>query len=223
LFANKVCYSTAWNLRRWCSNLPNSAIHDALPVKAITNITQANPGVVTSAAHGFSNGDIIYLNNIIGMTTLNGTQATVAGVTANTYQLSGVNTSQLTAYISGGVAINQTQTGSQQNVVLTNAEGALGIYTQQVTNLDLWGAQAIQAFVSAMAGSIGMPLTGDKALVNMLFGIANTHILNARAADGNEGLTIQDSTPDWILARGISYNSIGPAFVAPYPPLFAVS
>jgi hypothetical protein len=49
------------------------------PVKAITNITQANPGVVTSAAHGFSNGDIIYLNNIIGMTTLNGTQATVAG------------------------------------------------------------------------------------------------------------------------------------------------
>jgi hypothetical protein len=193
------------------------------PVKAITNITQANPGVVTSASHGFTNGDIVYLFNIIGMTELNGTQATVAGATTNTYQLSGVNTSAYTAYSSGGVAVNQTQTGTQQNVILTDAMGALGVYTQQVTNLDLWGAQAIQAFVSAMAATIGMTLTGDKNLVNMLFGVANKSILDARATDGNEGLTIQNSMPDWIAARGITYNSLGPPYIAPYPPLFAVS
>src|SRR5581483_10258065 len=40
--------------------------------KNITGITQANPGVVTSAAHGYSNGQWLYLQSIGGMTQLNG-------------------------------------------------------------------------------------------------------------------------------------------------------
>ena len=38
----------------------------------ITGITQANPGVVsTSGAHGFSNGDMVWLADIAGMPELN--------------------------------------------------------------------------------------------------------------------------------------------------------
>lgn len=75
--------------------------------KTITGITQANPGVVTSAAHGFSNGDDVYISGVNGMTDVNGRFFRVAGVTANTFQLNDyhglpVSTVGFTAYSSGG-------------------------------------------------------------------------------------------------------------------------
>jgi hypothetical protein len=77
--------------------------------KTITNITQANPGVVTSTAHGYSNGDTIVISGVVGMTQVNGKRFKVANVTANTFQLqnidgNNVNTSSHTAYTSGGIA-----------------------------------------------------------------------------------------------------------------------
>lgn len=70
----------------------------------ITGITQANPGVVTIVGHGWSNGDVVRLQDIVGMDALNGVSATLAGVTANTFQLSGIDTTAFAAYISGGTA-----------------------------------------------------------------------------------------------------------------------
>lgn len=77
--------------------------------KNITGITQANPAVVTSNAHGFSNGQDVYLDGIVGMTELNGRFARVAGATANTFQLTdyqgnNINTTAYAAYSSGGTA-----------------------------------------------------------------------------------------------------------------------
>lgn len=75
--------------------------------KNITAITQANPGVITSNAHGFSNGDDVFTDSITGMIELNGRTFRVAGVTANTFQLNdyqgnAIDTSAYTAYSSGG-------------------------------------------------------------------------------------------------------------------------
>ena len=56
--------------------------------KLIDGITQANPCVVTTAtAHGYSNGDEIYISGIIGMTELNGKYYRVASVTSTTFEL----------------------------------------------------------------------------------------------------------------------------------------
>src|SRR5882724_5954804 len=52
--------------------------------KAITAITQANPGVITSNAHGFSNGDWVFISTVAGMTQLNNNTYIIAGATANT-------------------------------------------------------------------------------------------------------------------------------------------
>ena len=71
---------------------------------AITAITKANPGVVTSASHGFSNGDQIYIVDVSGMIEVNDNVFTVANATDNTFELSGVDTSGYTAYTSGGYA-----------------------------------------------------------------------------------------------------------------------
>lgn len=70
----------------------------------ISGATKANPCVITSVAHGFSNGDRIIITGIVGMTELNNREFTVAGTTTNTFQLSGVNSSAYTTYVSGGTA-----------------------------------------------------------------------------------------------------------------------
>lgn len=70
----------------------------------ITGITQANPAVVTVAGHGYSNGDDVWINDVVGMTELNGRRFTIANVTTNTFELSGVNSTGYTAYSSGGTA-----------------------------------------------------------------------------------------------------------------------
>lgn len=59
----------------------------------ITSITNASPAVVTSTAHGLSNGDIVILKAVEGMTEVNGSTYTVASATANTFALSGVDSS----------------------------------------------------------------------------------------------------------------------------------
>ena len=85
--------------------------------KTITAVTAANPPVVTSASHGFSNGDVIQIDNVggigtdVGMTELNGNRYTVASATTNTFALqtvastpANVDGSAYTAYVTGGKA-----------------------------------------------------------------------------------------------------------------------
>jgi hypothetical protein len=67
----------------------------------ITGITQANPGVVSAAGHDFTNGQIVELSGVVGMTEVNGNEYTVANVVAGV-SFSIVNTTGFTAYVSGG-------------------------------------------------------------------------------------------------------------------------
>ena len=72
--------------------------------KTITAATAANPVVVTSAGHSFSNGDRVYITEIVGMTQLNNREFTVANQTTNTFELSGIDGTGFDAYTSGGKA-----------------------------------------------------------------------------------------------------------------------
>lgn len=68
----------------------------------ITGATQANPVVVTAASHGFSNGDRVIINSVVGMSQLNNREFTVANQTTNTFELSGIDGTGFDAYTSGG-------------------------------------------------------------------------------------------------------------------------
>jgi hypothetical protein len=77
--------------------------------KIITNVTKADPAVVTSNSHGYSNGDEVVITEVVGMTELNGKRFLVAGVTTNTFELTnkeGVTTDStgFTTYVSDGVS-----------------------------------------------------------------------------------------------------------------------
>jgi hypothetical protein len=72
--------------------------------KAITGATAANPVVVTAVAHGYTNGQEVIISGVGGMRQINGRRFIVAGATADTFQLQGVNGLAYSAYTSGGTA-----------------------------------------------------------------------------------------------------------------------
>lgn len=77
--------------------------------KNVSGVTQANPVVVTtSASHGFSTGDEVEIQSVVGMTELNNRRFLVTSTGASTFtltdQLTGaaVDSSTFDAYASGG-------------------------------------------------------------------------------------------------------------------------
>ena len=77
--------------------------------KTITGVTQANPGVITSNSHGFSDGDEIYITGVGGMTQLNDRNYIVDNATTNTFTLTdlfgvAIDTTAFTTFTSGGTA-----------------------------------------------------------------------------------------------------------------------
>lgn len=70
--------------------------------KSISGVTKANPAVITSNGHGFSNGDVVWITGVKGMTQLNDRAFVVANRTANNFQLQGVSSSSYKKYKSGG-------------------------------------------------------------------------------------------------------------------------
>lgn len=86
--------------------LPNGSTMDLASTyavaKTVTAISNANPAVVSSTAHGYSNGDIIELTS--GWTGLNGRLFRVASSTTDSYTLEGIDTSDTTRYAAGAGA-----------------------------------------------------------------------------------------------------------------------
>jgi len=68
----------------------------------VSGASATNPVVITATAHGYANGDEVYLSSLGGMTEVNGKYFTVTSVTANTFALAGVNGLAYTAYTVGG-------------------------------------------------------------------------------------------------------------------------
>jgi hypothetical protein len=105
-------FSTTQTYMLEFSNLKIRVFKDSSTVfegnKTITAITKANPAVVTSNGHGYSNGDEVKIRNVVGMTEVNEKRFLVAGKTTNTFELTNkdgtaINSTGYTTYGSGGI------------------------------------------------------------------------------------------------------------------------
>ena len=94
---------------------------------------------------------------------------------------------------------------SDQRVIWCQQEAAILTYLRQVTDPNVMDPLFIDAWISIVGARLAMALTGDKSLANLAVQMANASIAEARKADGNEGLTVNDQTPDWIRTRGIYF------------------
>lgn len=69
----------------------------------ITGIAQpTNPTQITSVNHGLTDGAVITIENVGGMTQLNGNVYTILVIDANTFSLDGIDNTAYGAYTSGG-------------------------------------------------------------------------------------------------------------------------
>jgi len=93
-----------------------------------------------------------------------------------------------------------------QRTILTNQEFATAAYCRQVTDPNVMDSMFQEAWTNILGAGICMALTGDKGLANSAIAQANRRIEEARKVDGNEGLTINDVTPDWLRVRGIAWT-----------------
>lgn len=91
---------------------------------------------------------------------------------------------------------------NQIKVILTNQPQAIAVYTRYITATSLYDDQFVMAFTNLLASRICIPVSGNMSLGDRADKKALQAINNAAVTDGNEGLTMQDTTPDWIRTRG---------------------
>lgn len=130
----KLEHKTDQWLREEYASVPLSQIESATPaywanvvvglppvnyddrIMRITGATQANPCVITAVAHGFSNGDTVHIDNVVGMTELNENSYVVAGATADTFQLTATNSTAYTEYESGGIVATTADFAKEEDI-----------------------------------------------------------------------------------------------------------
>jgi hypothetical protein len=106
-----------------------------------------------------------------------------------------------------GLSISAATLGPiDRRIILTDQELATLCYLKNVTDPNTMDSLFIDAWSYILGSGLIMALSGDKALANNGVAKANQKIVEARNADGNEGLTVNDVTPDWIRTRGADFS-----------------
>lgn len=168
--------------------------------KTITGITKANPAVVTCNSHGFSNGDTVWISDVVGMTNVNETVFTVANKTANTFELSGVNSSAYSTYVSGGYARKYVSTIS-------------GLWHLEGETVDVCVEGGTHPQVTVASGAI--TLTNPATTVHVGYGYSSDMKmlrLDSGAADGTSiGKTRRTHRVGFMIHRSAGFK-VGPSF-----------
>jgi hypothetical protein len=162
--------------------------------KTITSITKANPAVVTSTAHGFLDGQTVILKDIEGMTEVDGLIFTVANKTANTFELSGIDSTNYSTFTSG-VAHKRVTTISG----LDHLEG------EEVT---VRADGAVQNTKTVDSGAITLDYAAGEVVVGLNY---TTTIRTSNLETGSNGGVHQTNSQRWSNVVLRVYNSVHPS------------
>jgi hypothetical protein len=92
-----------------------------------------------------------------------------------------------------------------RTVILCNVPNALCVYTAMRNYPANWDSLFRQAFVAALASQIAFPLNKDKklgmAVRTQQIQILKQTLIEARLADGNDGVSRADLSVDWMSTR----------------------
>jgi hypothetical protein len=110
-------------------SLPNGAIIGIASaygaVTPITVLTNASPAVATATAHGYANGDFIEITS--GWSRLTNKVVRITGITANTFNLEGIDTTLTTIYPAGtGIGSARKVTGYTQLAQILSSSSSGG-------------------------------------------------------------------------------------------------
>lgn len=164
------------------------------PTATITNITQANPAVVTAVSHNFDDGDLITITSVSGMTEVNNNHYIVDNSTTNTFELESTDSSGYTAYSSGGTATKyfkgfncyRAATGFVLRDVKINDVAGDAIYYKETSNPYMENVNIVRA------GRHGIHITGG-----------NTDTININSME------IADCTTSGMFINNITGSGVG--------------
>lgn len=167
--------------------------------KAVSGISNANPGVATATAHGLTTGALVSV--ISGWQNLNNRIVRVAGSVTNTFNLEGIDTSSTTLYPAGSGA------GSVQEITaFTQISQIMGFTTsggdQQFANYSFLEQNfETQIPTNFSAQSISLDIADDPTLPG--------YIALKAASDARAVRALKIAMPDgsFILYQGyVSLN-----------------
>jgi hypothetical protein len=98
-------------------------------------------------------------------------------------------------------------------VILCNQSQAQAVYTVNQPNPAAWDSLFQSAMVASLGAYLVPALSLSIPLMQIAVKTAEMAIIQARVADGNEGVTTMDHLPDWMRARaggggyGFGYNT----------------
>lgn len=196
-------------------------------IRDITGATAANPVVITSAGHGLSNGDFIYIAGVIGMTEISDRTFTTANVTTDTFQLSGVNGLAYTAYSSGGkvyeyvakeyayrfplpsdclrvIRINGAEIDDYrvENGYIYSNEGTCHVeYIFDQTTESAFDAQFTDLLAARLSAEIAYFLTDNQTITEQAWEIYNRKLGLARTMDSRQGKPRGVDADAWLNVR----------------------
>lgn len=145
----------------------------------VTAATNANPCVMTSTAHGLSNGDYVVVTS--GWTRTTDRVFRVANVTANTFELEGHDTSDTDVYAagSGTGSVKKVTTWTQISQVLNIT--SQGGEQQYATYQPLEGDREVRIPTIKSGGGLDMEVGDDPTLAGFVAAMAANDDRVARA------------------------------------------
>lgn len=174
--------------------------------QSITDITQANPAVVTYSGNDiYANGMKIDIADVGGMTEVNGNRYTIANLDtgANTLELSGINSSGYTAYTSGGTVTTVPVPYSLDSDVWKGGAPQLGIFdsSQQLGYLTGTGLEA------TFRTSLFEAVPGRRGFVNGFRPVCDAANVKGRVATAER----PQDTPAWGAEASLTNQGLIPA------------
>lgn len=181
-------------------------------VMSITNITQANPAVVTTVLnHGYANGQIVTPFQVLGMHEINGVPLTVTVVDEKNFS-TGLDTSVgFSPYISGGFLTPNLRNNYVSIIDYPDTYQIVYVSPPQqtVAIIVTWNTSAVN-----FVGGAAVEQLGNPALVDYVNGIAVGQPMNLFELQTTFQTAIESVLSPALLTRmvfAVSINGVGTA------------
>ena len=191
----------------------------------ISAVTKANPAVVTTtAAHGFANGDTVFIYAATGMTQINNKRFEIAGVTATTFQLVGVNSTAFGTYGEGGKVSKCVASVSGLDHLIGETVAIFGDGGDQDQRV-VDGSGALVISPASALIQAGLPMTSDLQTLRFEAGQEEGTAMGktrriARVGFGLRRLLGMQAGPDFTHLKQLVFRQAGDTISSP-PPLFS--
>lgn len=233
-FRDELLIKYSWNFAKKATPLNRVDLYDTSDdysdIVTITNISTANPAVVTGT-NSYSAGQIVLILDVSGMTEVNDLVFEIAACNTATFSLLGVDAGKWGPYSSGGEAVRvepmaiyrggyaytiptdcicTRQLDSEydfeilENRLLTVDDAPILIYTKAVTDTTVFSKLFEECLVAKMAAELCMPMLGAKqgiAMRQTMEAIYRQALAEAKLTEVTSIKKTYESKGTWIAGR----------------------